>query len=74
MEKTVLDNADKLIVTSKTTKEEFKEISNTPIQTITNGFDNIPLTESLDTKFTISHIGSLLTGRNPTSLWKAIKK
>ncbi|WP_435625539.1 glycosyl transferase family 1 [Flagellimonas sp.] len=74
LEKTVLDNADKLIVTSNTTKAEFEEISNTPIQTITNGFDNIPLTQALDKKFTISHMGSLLTGRNPASLWKALKE
>jgi glycosyltransferase involved in cell wall biosynthesis len=28
----------------------------------------------LDSDFTISHIGSLLTGRNPSNLWKAISE
>ncbi|MEM9076421.1 MAG: glycosyltransferase family 4 protein [Bacteroidota bacterium] len=74
LEKVVLDSADKLIVTSNTTKAEFKEITNTPIQTITNGFDDIFEVGQLDSKLTISHIGSLLTGRNPKNLWEAIKE
>ncbi|MEO0901664.1 MAG: hypothetical protein AAFY00_06440 [Bacteroidota bacterium] len=28
----------------------------------------------MDTEFTISHIGSLLTGRNPTGLWSILKE
>ncbi len=74
LEKMVLDKADKLIVTSTMTQAEFKQISNTPIRTITNGFDDIPRTKVLDSKFTLSHIGSLLTGRNPKGLWRALQE
>ncbi|WP_422859782.1 glycosyl transferase family 1 [Flagellimonas sp. S174] len=74
LEKTVLDTADKLIATSNTTKAEFEEITNTPIKTITNGFDDVSETKRLDSKFTVSHIGSLLTGRNPIGLWQALRE
>ncbi|SHI73938.1 hypothetical protein SAMN04487911_10554 [Arenibacter nanhaiticus] len=73
LENLVLNSADKILVTSNTTKKEFSVITNKPIEVITNGYDtledvNIPL----DKTFTISHIGSLLSGRNPASLWKAL--
>jgi len=73
LEADVLNAADKIIVTSNTTKEEFKHITNKPIQVITNGFDGeIANEHQLDSKFTISHIGSLLSGRNPIKLWKVL--
>ncbi|MEW7278075.1 glycosyltransferase family 4 protein [Aquimarina sp. 2201CG1-2-11] len=73
LENKVLSTADHILVTSYTTAEEFKEISNTPISVITNGYDDEMIDSvTLDTKFTISHIGSLLSGRDPKNLWKAI--
>ncbi|WP_369871529.1 glycosyltransferase family 4 protein [Aquimarina sp. Aq78] len=73
MEKAVLNTADHVVVTSFTTKEEFKGITDTPISVITNGYDKESISKTvLDTTFTISHIGSLLSGRNPTNLWKAL--
>ncbi|MBU2996137.1 glycosyltransferase family 4 protein [Cellulophaga baltica] len=77
LERTVLNMADKIIVTSATTKREFNAITAKPIEVITNGFDtNIASTETftLDTDFTISHIGSLLTGRNPKNLWRVLSE
>lgn len=73
LEKIVLDSSDQVIVTSSTTAKTFKSLTATPIEVITNGFDNesIPKTK-LDTNFTISHIGSLLSDRNPIVLWEAI--
>jgi hypothetical protein len=42
---------------------------------ITNGYDKtITETRALDAKFTMSHIGSLLTGRNPTILWAVLQE
>ncbi|AWX45961.1 hypothetical protein HME9304_02993 [Flagellimonas maritima] len=73
LERTVLKSADKIIVTSATTKKEFEEITSKPIKVITNGFDNELNEIELDSDFTISHIGSLLTGRNPMVLWKVLK-
>jgi glycosyltransferase involved in cell wall biosynthesis len=72
-EKEVLQNADEIIVTSPTTKEEFQQITKQPISVITNGFDDVLLEKTeLDSKFTIAHIGSLLTGRNPEVLWQVL--
>lgn len=75
LEHLVLNSADSVIVTSTTTKEEFSSITNKPIEVITNGFDG-PISDALDldVQFTISHIGSLLTGRNPLNLWKALSE
>ncbi len=75
LESLVLNNADKLIVTSTITKEEFIKIRKKPIIVLTNGYDvEKEVITSLDTKFTISHIGSLLTGRNPKNLWQVLKE
>jgi len=73
LEKEVLNAADQILVTSDATKREFEEITSRPITTITNGYDETtPVTSELDKKFTISHIGSLLSERNPTVLWKVL--
>ncbi len=72
LEKQVLNTADKIVVTSPTTQKEFEQITNKPIKVITNGFDEELSPVSLDEDFTISHLGSLLTGRNPISLWEAL--
>lgn len=73
LEQSVLQSADQITVTSPTTKKEFEVITNKPITVITNGYDvNSVSNVALDVKFSISHIGSLLSDRNPKVLWKAI--
>ncbi|MGL5276198.1 glycosyltransferase family 4 protein [Myroides sp.] len=73
LEKEVLNQADQIIVTSKTTKQEFQEKTSKPITVITNGYDITNLGKvPLDEKFTLAHIGSFLSERNPRILWKAI--
>lgn len=72
LERLVLNAADKLIVTSKTTQTEFLGITQTPIKVITNGFDGRPKIGELDSDFTISHIGTLLNDRNPETLWRIL--
>ncbi|WP_339705655.1 glycosyltransferase family 4 protein [uncultured Kriegella sp.] len=75
MEHLVLNTADQLIVTSEMTKKEFGEITNKPITVITNGYDNdFKGKVVLDKSFTIAHVGSLLSGRNPNNLWKALSQ
>lgn len=74
LEHLVLNSSDKIIVTSATTKKEFKKITTKPIVVITNGFDTSYSETILDSKFTIAHIGSLLTGRNPQILWKVLSE
>ncbi|NND87937.1 MAG: glycosyltransferase, partial [Flavobacteriaceae bacterium] len=73
LEKKVLTTADQIVVTSPTTKTEFEAITNRPIEVITNGYDiNSEEKQSLDDKFTLAHIGSLLTERNPLILWEVL--
>ena len=73
LEALVLQNADKILVTSKATKVEFSGITKQPIKVITNGYDEAYSgEENLDKAFTISHIGSLLEGRNPSNLWEVL--
>nr|WP_299485133.1 glycosyl transferase family 1 [uncultured Allomuricauda sp.] len=74
LERQVLNNADKIVVTSLTTQEEFRGLTAKPIKAITNGFEEVTKVEALDDDFTISHIGSLLTGRNPAILWETLKE
>lgn len=75
LEQLVLNSADSIIVTSSTTKKEFKAITKKPISVITNGFDSDYKGDaSLASQFTISHIGSLLTGRNPENLWEVLSE
>lgn len=73
LESDVLNSADKIIVTSTKTKQEFQDITNKPIKVITNGYDGeVAADGNLDAKFTIAHIGSLLSGRNPLNLWRVL--
>lgn len=75
LEKEVLTSADTIIVTSKTTKTEFEAITSRPIAVITNGYDVEKVTKQpLDEKFTLAHIGSFLSERNPRILWKVLKE
>ncbi|WP_291869064.1 glycosyltransferase family 4 protein [Maribacter sp.] len=75
LESKVLNTADTVIVTSATTKAEFTAITKKPIEVITNGYDvSTSNTEVLDTEFTMAHIGSLLTGRDPNNLWQALSE
>lgn len=75
LEGEVLNTADKIIVTSITTKREFYYITEKPIKVITNGYDNEPVEKvELSQKFTVSHIGSLLSGRNPHVLWEVLSE
>jgi hypothetical protein len=71
LEHKVLNTADTIIVTSKTTKKEFEAITDKPIAVITNGVENIE-TQPLDIKFSLAHIGSFLSERNPMILWESL--
>ena len=73
LEKQVLNSADQIIVTSYITKLEFQNSTDKPIEVITNGYD-VGSSEKIDIddKFSLSHIGSLLSKRNPQVLWKVL--
>ena len=76
LEQQVLDTANEIIVTSKGTFNEFAQKTNKPITIITNGFEpNVSKKElPLDTKFSLAHIGSLLSERNPVILWEVLNE
>lgn len=75
LERKVLNTADKIIVTSNHTKNEFEAKTKQPISVITNGYDshNVKVEEK-DIMFTLSHIGSLLSDRNPMVLWEVLSE
>lgn len=73
LERKVLNTADIIIVTSKTTKREFEAITIKPIAVITNGYDLETVEpQKLDRKFSLAHIGSFLSERNPMILWECL--
>jgi len=73
LEREVLNSADTIIVTSKTTKTEFQALTSKPIAVITNGYDTEQVEkQTLDTKFSLAHIGSFLSERNPAILWESL--
>lgn len=77
LEKQVLSSADKILVTSSTTRKEFEQITTRPISVVTNGYEASDFDGPANqdhTKFTFSHIGSLLSDRNPDGLWQALKE
>jgi glycosyltransferase involved in cell wall biosynthesis len=74
LESQVLQSADHIIVTSENTKKEFSSKTKQPITVITNGYDTHHIERpEKDEKFTLAHIGSLLSERNPKQLWAALK-
>jgi glycosyltransferase involved in cell wall biosynthesis len=75
LESEVMNSADFLLVTSPTTKKEFEAITTKPIHVITNGYDVEKVSrQPLDEKFTLAHIGSFLSERNPRVLWEALNE
>lgn len=75
LEREVLNTADTIIVTSKTTKKEFEALTNKPIEVITNGYDVEKVEkQTLDAKFSLAHIGSFLSERNPKILWESLSE
>ncbi len=74
LETEVLNSADHIITTSFTTKKEFQAKTSKPVTVITNGYDSDNrISTKLDKKFTLAHIGSLLSGRNPENLWRVLE-
>ena len=75
LEHQVLNMADTLIVTSPTTKYEFEQITSNKIAVITNGYDvENTVKPVLDDKFSLAHIGSFLSDRNPKILWEVLQE
>ena len=74
LESAVLGAADGIITTSHTTARAFRELTSRPIHVVTNGYDGQPADgRQPEGDFVLAHIGTLLSDRNPKSLWAALK-
>ena len=76
LEKQVLQSADKIITTSRTTAEEFEKITGKAATVITNGYVGLNQEDQAnrDQEFSLSFIGSMLSGRNPDKFWKVLSQ
>ena len=80
MEKKVLDNATAVVAVSPLVQEDFQKMTQTPVELITNGFDDCdfsgePCREAeggQDRDFVITHTGLFAADGNPTVLWEVL--
>ena len=87
MEKKVLDDASVVVAVSPLVQQEFQAMTQTPVELITNGFDECDFRdESMeddcnvrsaaaggpDKDFVITHTGLFAADGNPTMLWKVL--
>ncbi len=76
LEKKVLSSATAVTVVSRDMANEFSGIVKREYKLVTNGYDEEDISplasDQLDSKFSISHIGSINASRNPVGLWKVI--
>lgn len=75
LEKDVLQSAGAITVVGGSMKAEFEAKTKRPVYLIPNGFDeeDVQLDDvEMDQHFTISHIGTLNSARNPKNLWKVL--
>ncbi|MEI6455339.1 MAG: glycosyltransferase [bacterium] len=76
LEKGVLENAQSVVVISRSMAEDFNKICPRNYDIVTNGYDPADITGTpveTDKKFSIAHIGTLVSTRNPVTFWKALK-
>ncbi|OIP84170.1 MAG: glycosyl transferase family 1, partial [Porphyromonadaceae bacterium CG2_30_38_12] len=77
MEKKIIQKADCIVVVSNGMHEDYKLLNPKKIEIITNGYDESDVQidhVKLDEKFSLSHIGTLNTTRNPPILWKVLSE
>ncbi len=73
LELKVLQSADEILVTSSSTRLQFLTKTTKPITVITNGYDDEQVERQIvDNKFSLAHIGSLLSERNPVFFWQCL--
>ena len=73
----VLTVADEVATVSWQWAKELGAISGKPVHVITNGYDHADFEfdqSTLDSKFTISHVGTATKDRNPHALWRVLIK
>ena len=82
MEKKVLDEASAVVAVSPLVQQEFQAMTDTPVELITNGFDECDFEGSECTEayggpeknFTFTHTGLFAADGNPTVLWDVLSE
>jgi len=78
LERQVLSKADAVTVISPGMAKDFRTLHERHYEVITNGYDPDDMVQpgpgSTDKKFSIAHIGTLVSTRNPESLWSALQE
>lgn len=77
LEKRVVSTADVILVVSNQMKKEFLPLNPKRIEVVTNGYDEDEVSAEeieLDPKFSIVHVGTLNSARNPDALWRALSE
>ena len=74
LEKEVLDGATRIIAVSPMVQKDFQAMTSTPVELITNGFDEEDFKRGveLDEYFNITHTGLFASDGNPETLWKVL--
>ena len=82
MEKKVLDEATAVVAVSPLVQEEFQAMTQTPVELITNGFDECDFPDGKcaeaaggpERNFVITHTGLFAADGNPTTLWEVLSE
>ena len=76
LEKKVLDNADVVVAVSPLVQDEFKAMTDTPVELITNGFDEDDFDQVVepDGYFNVTHTGLFAADGNPDVIWKVLSE
>ncbi len=74
LEKEVLDGATKVIAVSPLVQADFQAMTDTPVELVTNGFDEDDFKQEfdLDENFNVTHTGLFASDGNPDVLWKVL--
>lgn len=77
LEKAVLDEADAVVAVSPLVQEEFRRMTSTPVELITNGFDPDDYKRAAPEKasrggFIICHTGQFAADGNPEKFWEVL--
>lgn len=77
LERQIVQSADTVLVVSPRTRDEFSKLNPKAIELITNGYDGEDaqhVSSTLDSKFSIAHIGLFIESQNPKKLWKVLSE
>lgn len=74
LEGKVLDGATRVIAVSPMVQKDFQAMTSTPVELITNGYDEADFNRhfDLDENFNITHTGLFASDGNPETLWKVL--